>query len=282
MEVCCGNYMEAREGDEVYATGADSTQLRTILRLAALREWECLSLDVKSAFLLAPKAQGETVIVRPPKILEEAGLMKPGEHWLVTSAMYGLVTSPKDWSSFRDTELQKMTGIVSGMGEGGEQREISFSLRPMEDPNLWAIQEVVRVKEDGSKVWGQILGRMIVYVDDVLMVGPRAVTEATSKTIKKVWSTSEPEYAEVGGTPTRFLGIEIQRLKGGSYFLQQECYAKEVMDRHPGERLRRSFGSQKKGLMMRRSPCPRSVKLRRSQGNYCGCLAKHVQTFPGR
>ena len=63
--VCCGNYMEAREGDEVYATGADSTQLRAILRLAALCQWECLSLDVKSAFLLAPKAQGETGGGRP-------------------------------------------------------------------------------------------------------------------------------------------------------------------------------------------------------------------------
>lgn len=50
--VCCGNYMEPRAGDEVYATGADSTQLRAILRIAALRNWECLSLDVKSAFLL--------------------------------------------------------------------------------------------------------------------------------------------------------------------------------------------------------------------------------------
>jgi len=93
---------------EVYATGADSTQLRSTLRLAALRQWECLSLDVKSAFLLAPKAQGETVIAKPPKILEEAQLAQPGEHWLVTSAMYGLVTSPKDWSTFRDSELQNM------------------------------------------------------------------------------------------------------------------------------------------------------------------------------
>lgn len=109
--VCCGNYMEPRAGDEVYATGADSTQLRATLRVAALHQWECLSLDVKSAFLLAPKAQGETVIVKPPKILEEAGLAKAGEHWLVTSAMYGLVTSPKDWSSFRDAELQKMVGV---------------------------------------------------------------------------------------------------------------------------------------------------------------------------
>ena len=56
--VCCGNYMESRTGDEVYASGADATQLRAMLRVASLHNWHCLSLDVKSAFLLAPKGTG--------------------------------------------------------------------------------------------------------------------------------------------------------------------------------------------------------------------------------
>ena len=133
---------EARPGEEIYASGADSTQLRMILRLAALRQWHCFSLDVKSAFLLAPKAQGETVIVKPPKILEEAKLAQPGEHWLVTSAMYGLTTSPKDWSSFRDSELQKMVGqLPPGTSTEQEMGKRCFAFRPMKDPNL-AIQEV--------------------------------------------------------------------------------------------------------------------------------------------
>eukprot|EP00913_Durusdinium_trenchii_P016583 g15588.t1 len=232
--VCCGNYMEPRAGEEVYASGADSTQLRTMLRLASLRQWECLSLDVKSAFLLAPKAQGETVIVRPPKILEEAGLAQPGEHWLVTSAMYGLVTSPKDWSSFRDSELQKMVGSYVDADDEGGASEKKFSFRPMEDPNLWAIQEVVPGGEEDGRSWGKVVGHLIVYVDDVLMVGPKSVTEAASKTIQSRWSTSSPEYAVIGGSSMRFLGIEIQRFQDGSYFLHQECYTREVIDRHPG------------------------------------------------
>ena len=154
--VCCGNYMEARAGDEIYASGADSTQLRMILRVASLRQWHCLSLDVKSAFLLAPKAQGETVIVKPPRILEEAGLAQPGEHWLVSAAMYGLVTSPKDWSSFRDSELQKMLGSLdlADVDHGGEQG-VRFGFRPMEDPNLWAIQEVRSDPSNEARCWGK-------------------------------------------------------------------------------------------------------------------------------
>lgn len=81
----------------------------------------------------------------------------------------------------------------------------------MEDPNLWAIQELVTMNEDGSKEWGQVLGHMIVYVDGVLMVAPREITEAASSSIRKVWSTSAPEYAIVGGSPMRFLGIEAPR-----------------------------------------------------------------------
>ena len=79
-------------------------QLRTILRLASLRRWECLSLDVKSAFLLAPKAQGETVIVRPPKILEEAKLTQT---WRTLAGHFGHV---------RFGYLSKRLEFFSGLG----------------------------------------------------------------------------------------------------------------------------------------------------------------------
>ena len=231
--VCCGNYMEPRTGEEVYATGADSTQLRSVLRVASLNGWHCLSLDVKSAFFLAPKAQGELVIVKPPRILVDAQLAKADEHWVVTSAMYGLITSPKDWSVYRDAELKMMEGKTWVVGEGVEGRQVSFGFRPLEDSNLWAIQEVVNQGSSSSREWGMVLGFMIVYVDDVLMVGPREVTDSASGTIQSKWSTSNPEYAVPGEAPMRFLGIEIQRLKDGTYYLHQGCYVREVLDRHP-------------------------------------------------
>ena len=224
--VCCGNYMESRTGEEVYATGADSTQLRTVLRVASLENWQCLSLDVKSAFLLAPKAQGDLVIVRPPRILVDAALAEPGEHWVVTSAMYGLVTSPKDWSVYRDTELQKMQGAVSLLE--AENQEVSFRFRPLKDANLWAIQEVAHVPSASKEKWGSVLGYMIVYVDDILMVGRKEVTDVAAATIQRVWS----EYAVPGGPSMRFLGIEIQRSDDGTYFLHQGSYVREILDRH--------------------------------------------------
>ena len=224
-----------------------------MLRLASLQHWDCLSLDVKSAFLLAPRAQGETVIVKPPRILEEAHLAQPGEHWLVTSAMYGLVTSPKDWSSFRDAELQKMVGTYESQGQGEESHMGRFAFRPMEDPNLWALQECSRELEGEDRKWGKVLGHMIVYVDDVLMVGPKVITDAASATVR------EPEYAEVG---VRFLGIEIQRLRDGSYFLHQESYAREVIDRRPETGSAR-FIKVPEDNEEEEAPCQRSEKLKR-------------------
>jgi len=50
-------------------------------------------------------------------------------------------------------------------GEGHKMQ--SFSFRPMEDPNLWAIQEISEPYDKDTKVWGRVLGHMIVYVDDV-------------------------------------------------------------------------------------------------------------------
>ena len=227
--VCCGNYMETRTGEEVYASGADSTQLRATLRVASLNNWHCLSLDVKSAFLLAPKAQGYLVIVKPPKVLVDASLANLGEHWVVTSAMYGLVTSPKDWSVYRDSELRSLKEKETGMNTRW------FGFRPLEDSNLWAIQEWKDGSEKTTGEWGVVLGYMIVYVDDILMVGSRPVTDAASATIKRIWATSNPEYAEPGGAPMRFLGIEIQRLVNGAYYLHQGCYVvREVLDRHVG------------------------------------------------
>ena len=230
--VCCGNHMESRTGEEVYASGADATQLRSTLRVASLRDWQCLSLDVKSAFLLAPKAQGELVIVKPLKILAEAALAQPDEHWVITSAMYGLVTSPKDWSVYRDSELQKMEGRVTTQVKEKVMKEVGFGFRQLEDANLWAIQEFS--SSSGARSWGAVLGYMIVYVDDVLMVGPKEVTDQASQMIQRVWETSNPEYAVPGGAPMRFLGIEIQRFKDGMYYLHQGSYVREVLERHGG------------------------------------------------
>ena len=85
--VACGNFMADRATEELYASGVDATQVRALLRKASLEGWSAMTLDIKTAFLLAPTSQDELIVVRPPKILQEAGLTAIGEVWVVTGAI---------------------------------------------------------------------------------------------------------------------------------------------------------------------------------------------------
>lgn len=100
--VACGNMMMEREASELYSSGLDATQLRVLLRHGALEEWLAGTLDIRTAFLLAPTSQRELIVVSPPKVLQDAGVVPVGVAWLVTGAMYGLTTAPRDWSGYRD------------------------------------------------------------------------------------------------------------------------------------------------------------------------------------
>lgn len=54
-------------------------------------------MDVKTAFLNAP-VDDSVVIVEPPRVFRDAQVLRhPDELWLVRKALYGLVTSPKDF-----------------------------------------------------------------------------------------------------------------------------------------------------------------------------------------
>ena len=74
------------------------------------------SLDVATAFLNAPMPieEEETVYVRPPMLLEQFGLMKPGTYRKLTKAVYGLRVSPRLWGKERDMQLRKMRFRIKG------------------------------------------------------------------------------------------------------------------------------------------------------------------------
>ena len=123
--VICGNRIEAKNpdgqfaaeglpgepGDSLfanYAGGADGVLLRALLRKAGAKKWQCATVDVKTAFLLAPRREADTKLLtmRPPKILQEAGIVGPEEWWEVENAMYGLTSSPSKWTTYRNYVLK--------------------------------------------------------------------------------------------------------------------------------------------------------------------------------
>lgn len=143
--VICGNLVaslngstEKEPGDEpsTYAGGVDGTALRSVFRKAAHEGFTIGTVDVKTAFLLAPRQEGRKLLItRPPRVMVEAGVRRSDEYWLVDGAMYGLDSSRSDWAAFRD---HAMSGFR--WSENGK----TFKLVRTPEQNIWAICEAER------------------------------------------------------------------------------------------------------------------------------------------
>ena len=99
--VCvCGNFQQKKPTDLFYTANTDISSIRVVLAEAAQHpDYGISSMDVATAFLNAPMPtqESETVYVKPPALLEQFHLIKPGTYWKLTKAIYGLRVSPRLW-----------------------------------------------------------------------------------------------------------------------------------------------------------------------------------------
>ena len=226
--VACGNFAERSEAD-LFAGGATAVALRSAVAISSQKSWKGKVSDIRTAFLNAPMklsaaeaAGGEEsqpqkrAIIKPPPLLITAGLAKPGEHWEVLMALYGYKESPKLWSDHRDGVLAEIEIPLDGGGHAILDQMVT-------EPNLWRIQ---------CAQTHQLLGLLLVYVDDLLVMGDSEILDATIKTIRMRWETSEPEEvnAEAG---VRFLGTELYN-KDGRWWMTQSNYIIDLLNRNLG------------------------------------------------
>ena len=264
----CGNF-EGPVSASTYAGGCDASQIRVLVRHGALKAWKTFSTDIKCAFLNAPRQdKSKLVCMTVPSIYVRLGLAAQGEVWVIDSAVYGLTTSPRDWSDHRDREVPAIKwsriereASVSVKDEGGGRtcqfdrcyrklpdsgsdatepegkaaepvkgvaKTWSGSFVPAEDQHLWHLIETCL--ETGEE---RAVGAMAIYVDDVLMSAEEASAEAALKAIAGVWECTAPEKATLEKAIT-FCGFEIQENEaqyGGGYRLHQRKYEEELMKR---------------------------------------------------
>ena len=223
--VCCGNHLPTEKlgltREELYASGAESLSVKIAITFAARhRNWTGVTTDVKSAFLYAPirsdtKGTDERIIVKPPYLLVELGLLGKDDRWWVRKALYGLPTSPRDWGRYRDAEFQK----VRIEWQGQEYCLVQTKT----DDALWLLRTL---DSDGM---GPIAGVLIVYVDDLAMFAPEGLAKEFIRAIQSRWKTSEPEW--LGVKPVTFCGIELSLLPTG-YRLSQCAYIRELLNRY--------------------------------------------------
>eukprot|EP00435_Cladocopium_sp_Y103_P042410 s480_g11.t1 len=130
----CGNYMSQRALTDTYAGGTGATEVRCLLKKGALEQWSAVTLDVKTAFLRAPRDHSrEIVVVQPPHIFVLAGIVDPGSLWLVDRALYGLTTSPKEWTQFRNEKVAGFTWDRDG---------IKYEVQKTVDQDIWKIVQI--------------------------------------------------------------------------------------------------------------------------------------------
>ena len=126
------------------------------LKLTCNKGWTASEHDVKGAFLNAKLPEGKLVVVRPPDQWVRWGLVNPGELWTLDRAVYGLRESPFLWAQERDKRLTELRWKVG--------KQVYRLSRCPSDSQVW------RIIEDTDKKKPPILGLLVVYVDDFLLV----------------------------------------------------------------------------------------------------------------
>ena len=212
--VACGNFMSEVQG-ETSASGLDCIGLRAVLRKASDLDWEVSSLDVRRAFLNAPRLEqpGHVTLVDPPMLLQKMGVTRPQEVWQIRGALYGLCESPRDWSIHRDQVLRALRWKVG---------DTHHSFKESGERNLWRICD----EKDSSTV-----GYLCVYVDDLMLTGPKNVLNLAMERLQSTWECSPAEWVNEQQS-MRFCGFEVQRLSDGGLKLWQPNYIQDLMEKH--------------------------------------------------
>ena len=78
--------------------------LKILLTLSLINRWDVITANLSSAWLQAPIASEELVLVEPPTELEQ----DPSVLWQLTRSVYGIKTHPKLWQHFLASRLEDL------------------------------------------------------------------------------------------------------------------------------------------------------------------------------
>ncbi|SOV02937.1 uncharacterized protein UDID_18084 [Ustilago sp. UG-2017a] len=184
-----------REGldyTEIFAPVAPIQAIRGVLAIAAVRDWEVDSIDVKQAYLNS--SLHHDVYLKPPV----GTRVPPGKVLKLIKGLYGLKQSGQEWNIELDTHL----------------RSIGFHCMPSA-PCLY------------SRGTGDQLTVITAYVDDMLITSPcRREVDRTKAEIMDKWGTED------NGPVREFLGIKITReRRQGRITLDLTAYIKGMVSK---------------------------------------------------
>ena len=212
--VICGN-MATDEGNPLYTETAPAEVVRSALTISTKKGWSVAILDVVAAFIKTPLGRTPTdpiVVAQPPRLLEVLGVVVKFELWGLIRALYGLREAPMLWGNYRDDVLKAMP-LPRGLSWRQGQAITAW----------WTIR--------GSD--GDVQAIVVVYVDDVMICGPRQLVEEIGRTIQQSWETSDLSFLGPQNS-IRFLGMELQRVDETANEIRvfQQGYISELLRAH--------------------------------------------------
>ena len=197
--VICGNFATWGEHSTT-TTNLDAPLLRLMLSLACSKETTWSSVDITSAFLNADIHDEDTVLITPPPILVKMEIVKPNTVWRVKKAIYGLREAPRLWQQERDQQLRELEFVYNDRSAHLVQSYIHPSLwfiaEGPETPRWGSLHSTIdfEATNDSQATQAQDLGYVGVYVDDLLIAGPRSLNDTLIKAVQGIWKTSAPEH----------------------------------------------------------------------------------------
>ena len=109
--VVCGNFESKSAEEETYSSGADATAFRLLCWVATQHQWQGYVVGVKTAFLNAnmnDTTDTQWLLVAPPSLFVEKGLLPKGVMYIPEKAIYGLRRSRRLWSEHWDRILESL------------------------------------------------------------------------------------------------------------------------------------------------------------------------------
>ena len=191
--VAGGNHQKLVLYIELYAPVACIDAVRILLAVAVSKGWVTLHLDIKGAFLYARLKDEEEIWVRLPAIPGSSD--RSSKVVKLRKSLYGLRQSPKLWYGHLAATL----------------RQLGFTRSKANDCLFSRVTKTDAV-------------HLLVYVDDLLIVGTADAVAQVKEELARKYTTSDL------GECTQFLGIKVERRPDG-LFLSQKAYAERIVEK---------------------------------------------------
>lgn len=169
---------------ETFSPVIKSTTIRTVLNVAASRDWCLRQIDINNAFLQATLTE-EVYMTQPPGFIDPD---KPNHVCRLNKAIYGLKQAPRAWYDELKTFLLQL----------GFKNSVA-------DTALFVLQQ------------GNTLIYLLVYVDDIVVTGnDKTMVEKVLTSLANRFSLKDM------GELSYFLGIEVVRSSNGLHLSQRK------------------------------------------------------------